>query len=123
TLPVPIRAPGPMPPLQPDPELDPELGDALRRLEREVLGREELPRWLGDPNDFSEHDRWTERQSDSGDFYLLLIYREPLHLVGPFPDHRHACSWGVDYEARSDDEGWVVVWLDDAGAVPQLVPP
>ena len=68
-------------------------------------------------------DRWTERQADVGDFYLLMIYSDPLHLVGPFPDHRHAFSWAVAYQARTADEGWQILWLEDPTApVPLLSP-
>jgi hypothetical protein len=111
-----VRDPGPMPPLQPDPEPDPDLGEWLRK----VLDYDALPTWLGDPADYSPHDHWTERQSARGNFYLLMIDNEPLHLVGPFADHRHAYSWAVDYQARTEDEGWQVIWLDDAGRAPVL---
>jgi hypothetical protein len=88
-----------------------------------VRGRERLPAWLGDPADYSTHDRWTERQGTVGNFYLLVTHSEPLYLVGPFPDHRHAFSWGTDYAARTDDDGWWVVWLDDAARAPVLRQP
>ena len=62
-------------------------------------------------------------RADVGGFYLLMIYSDPLHLVGPFPDHRHAFSWAVAYQARTDDEGWQVLWLEDPTApVPLLSP-
>ena len=70
-----------------------------------------------------EPDGWVERQSNVGDFYLLMINSVPIHLVGPFPDHRHAYSWAVAYEARTDDEGWQVVWLDDPTAPTELLTP
>lgn len=68
-------------------------------------------------------DRWTERQADIGDFYLLMINSDPLHLVGPFSDHRHAFSWAVAYQARTDDEGWQVLWLEDPTAPAPLLSP
>ena len=114
-----VRAPGAMPPLQPDPEPDPATGKWLR----EILHGDGLPAWLGNSDDYSPYDHWAERQSSSGKFYLLMVGSDLLHLVGPFPDHRHAYSWGVDYMARTDDEGWQVVWLDDPGRAPVLRQP
>jgi hypothetical protein len=66
-------------------------------------------------------DGWIERQGDVGDFYLLMTQSDPLHLVGPFPDHRHAFSWGDANEARTDDQGWQVIWLDDPTAPAPLL--
>ena len=86
----------------------------------EVRAPGEMPELEPDPE---EPDQWTERQSDVGDFYLLMIGSDPLHLVGPFPDHRHAYSWAVAYQARTDDEGWQVLWLNDPAAPARLLTP
>jgi hypothetical protein len=86
----------------------------------EVRTPGEMPELEPDP---AEPDRWTERQADLGDFYLLMIGSDPLHLVGPFPDHRHAYSWAVAYQARTDDEGWQVLWLNDPAAPARLLTP
>jgi hypothetical protein len=86
----------------------------------EVRAPGEMPELEPDPE---EPDQWTERQSDVGDFYLLMIYSDPIHLVGPFHDHRHAYSWAVAYQARTDDEGWQVLWLDDPAAPARLLTP
>jgi hypothetical protein len=67
-------------------------------------------------------DRWVERQAAIGDFYLLMVNNDPLHFVGPFPDHRHAYSWGVAYGARTDDDGWQVVWEDPTAPTKLLTP-
>jgi hypothetical protein len=75
-----------------------------------------------EPNQ-EEPDQWTERQNDVGDFYLLMIDSDPLHLIGPFPAHRHAYSWAVAYEARTDDYGWQVLWLDNPAAPARLLTP
>jgi hypothetical protein len=115
-LSLPVRDPGPMPPLQPDPEPDPDTA----RMLNDALGYEPLPAWLGNSDDYTSYDHWAERQGPTGDFYLLMVCADPLHLVGPFPDHRHAYSWGMDYMARTDDEHWWVVWLDDPGRAPVL---
>jgi hypothetical protein len=52
-----------------------------------------------------------------------MIYSDPIHLVGPFPDHRHAYSWAVAYQARTDDNGWQVLWLSDSSAPARLLTP
>ena len=114
-----VSAPGAMPLLQPDPRPDPDTAKWLR----EVLHGDGLPVWLGNSDDYSPYDHWAARQSSSGKFYLLMVGSDPMRLVGPFPDHRHAYSWGVDYMARTDDEGWQVVWLDDPGRAPVLRQP
>jgi hypothetical protein len=67
---------------------------------------------------------WLERQGDVGDFFVMMTGSEPLHLVGPFPDHQHAYSWGLAQEQRGDgDDGWQVVWLEDTDRVPVLRSP
>jgi hypothetical protein len=73
--------------------------------------------------DSAEPDRWAERQADVGDFYLLMIESDPLYLVGPFPDHRHAYFWAVAYQERTDDVGWQVLWLNDPAAPARLLTP
>jgi hypothetical protein len=78
-----------------------------------------MPELESDP----EPDRWVERQANVGDFYLLMIGSDPLHLVGPFTDHNHAYSWGVAYQARTDDEGWQVLWLNDPTTPAELLTP
>jgi hypothetical protein len=86
----------------------------------EVRAPGEMPELEPDPE---EPDQWTERQSDVGDFYLLMIGSDPLHLVGPFHDHRRAYSWAVAYQARTDDEGWQVLWLNDRATPARLLTP
>jgi hypothetical protein len=88
----------------------------------EVRAPGEMPALEPDPE---EPDQWTERQSDDPDaaFFLMMIYSNPLHLVGPFPDHRHAYSWAVAYQARTDDEGWQVLWLNDPALPVRLLTP
>jgi hypothetical protein len=68
-------------------------------------------------------DHWTERPADVGDFFLLMILSDPLHLVGPFHDHRSAFSWAIANQERTDDEGWQVVWLDDPTTPARLLTP
>jgi hypothetical protein len=82
----------------------------------------EMPELEPDPK---EPDQWTERQSDGphAAFFLLMIYSDPLHLVGPFPDHRHAYFWAVAYQARTDDEGLEVLWLNDPAVPARLLTP
>jgi hypothetical protein len=96
----------------------------LRRLDPnvplEVRAPGAMPELQPDPE---PPDQWTQRQSDVGDFYLLMIYSDPLHLVGPFDAHRHAYSWAVAYQSRTDDEGWQVLWLDDPAAPARLLSP
>jgi hypothetical protein len=95
-----------------------ELLDPAAPLEVRPPG--DMPELEPDPE---KPDRWVERQTNVGDFYLLMISSDPLHLVGPFPSHRHAYSWAVAYQARTDDEGWQVVWLDDPTAPAELLTP
>jgi hypothetical protein len=115
TLSIPVRDPGTMPLLQPDPETDPELGRWLQWVSREMLGQDRsLPAWLGDPLDHSTHDRWTERQGPTGNFYVIMTTSEPLHMVGPFSDHRGAFSWGCASEERGGDPGWQAGWTTPA---------
>jgi hypothetical protein len=75
--------------------------------------------------DPEEEDQWIEPQSrgPNAAFFLLMLYSDPLHLVGPFLDHRHAYFWGVAYEARTDDLGWQLVWLNEPAAPPRLLTP
>lgn len=84
----------------------------------EVRAPGAMPELAPDPE---APDKWTERLDCSGDFYLLMTASDPLHLVGPFSEHRHAFSWAVSYQARTDDEEWWVLWLDDAAAPPPLL--
>jgi hypothetical protein len=67
--------------------------------------------------------QWIERPANVGDFYLLMVGSDPLHLVGPFPEDRQACSWAVANEARNDYDGWQLVWLDDPTAPAKLLTP
>jgi hypothetical protein len=74
---------------------------------------------LLEPGPYDNPD-WLERQGPVGDFYVLMVASEPLHLVGPFPDHQHAYSWGM---ARPNDEDWQLIWLNDPSALPDLLRP
>ena len=72
-----------------------ELLDPAAPLEVRPPG--DMPELEPDPE---EPDQWVERQTNVGDFYLLMMNSGPLQLVGPFPDHRHAYSWAVAYQAH-----------------------
>jgi hypothetical protein len=77
---------------------------------------------LAPEDDDDREPRWADRPDDPGDFFLLMITND-LHLIGPFVHHRDAYAWAREFERRTDDEGWQVVWLTDASATPRLLTP
>jgi hypothetical protein len=88
----------------------------------EVRAPGDIPELEPDPE---EPDQWTERQSDSPEagFFLLMLHCDPVHMVGPFPDHRHAHYWAVAHQAWTDDEGCEVLWLNDPALPARLLTP
>ena len=69
-------------------------------------------------------DQWEAPQSDTpgAAYYLLMTDSDPVHLVGPFDDHRTAFAWGKhNEETRTRDWGWQIVWMENPAApVPLL---
>jgi hypothetical protein len=121
SLSIPIRAPGPMPPL-----LDKEpVSEDLRAFVdwvREERGETKLPAWLGDADEYG----WIPNQNDAGAFYVVVVTADPLWVAGPFPDHQHAYSWAVrnhEHDPDFDNSMWQIVWFDDPARPPVLQHP
>jgi hypothetical protein len=68
-----------------------------------------------DPDPDPWLDGWEAPQSDTpgAAFHLLMTDGDPLHLAGPFADHRMAVAWAkYNEQTRRRDFGWWVVWLE-----------
>lgn len=72
-----------------------------------------------DPDGFAD----PVSDTDGAAFHVLMTDLDPVHLVGPFADHRTACLWGWMNEARGGSLGWQVVWLEDPAARPLTISP
>ena len=106
------------------PEWHSELVDPALPLEvRAPDGVAELP--ADDPDRVPGCDEFEDPFSDTegAAFHLLMTSGKPLHLVGPFEDHRTAFLWGRMNERRGGDIGWQVVWLEEPSARVRLVQP
>jgi hypothetical protein len=122
TKPLELRAPAQLPPLT-----DAELSADQRWWRAERIRRDgPMEQW-----------NWSEPPTERHRCYVLQSTAEVPHLVGPFDSQLAAYVWGDDTEERArtkvdangvriaDNEtaGWQLIWLEDAGARPQLRPP
>jgi hypothetical protein len=62
-------------------------------------------------------------ETEGAAFHLLMTDACPVHLVGPFTDHRTAYLWGRMNERCGGALGWQVVWLEAPAAPPLMIPP